>query len=99
MKKFSFTAGVLFIVLSSFQAAAFAGYFQGTVKSVDRIFEKMVLKVGSGTETVEYTNVTQWPNGVKDPTALIGKEVNVRTDSLNGKALAVDEVKQPPTTS
>ena len=81
----------LLVVFVAFQAAAFAGTVEGTVKSVDSAAMKLEVTTDAGSSSVSYSATTTWPEGVTDPASLVDKKVTITTDDTSGAATSVAE--------
>ena len=81
----------LLVVFAAFQAAAFAGTVEGTVKSVDSAASTLEVTTETGSSSVAYSAATTWPEGVTDPASLVDKKVTVTTDDATGAATSVAE--------
>lgn len=84
---------LLLVAFVAFQGAIFAANaVEGTLKSVDTAAKKLEVTTVEGDSSVAYGDETKWPEGVTDPSTLIGKQIKVSTDEATSAAAQVEEV-------
>ncbi|MFZ5801592.1 MAG: hypothetical protein ACOY3K_00565 [Candidatus Omnitrophota bacterium] len=89
MKKTLQVVVLLVVAVVMLSGVSYAATVEGAVVSVDA--EAMALEVATvdGSVQVNYVDTTVWPEGVTDPTTLVGQNVVVEQDDVTLEAVSV----------
>ena len=79
----------LFAIAMLLSPMAFAAMTEGTIASVDAAGKTLEIKTAEGSSSVMFGDATTWPEGVTDPSTLVGKSVKVETDDTTKEATSV----------
>ena len=90
MRKVLWISAILVVSLFVFRGVVFADTVEGKVRTVDIGWKRIEISSVTDTKWVGYTEKTKWPDGVTEPSILIGRDVKITLDDLTNKAASVE---------